>query len=110
MRSTPAARNGAAPAESSRSAQSDPDAMEQALARFEEAIAALDRAADEALAKRFGSEGAQAEVHALMEDRRDLARRLDRTEARSRTLADANAEVSRRIVSVMDDIRSVMDG
>ena len=85
------------------------EALDVALARFEKAIATLEDAVDEVMSNRFGSEGAKREVEALLEDRREMAQRLDRTEARAQTLHEANAQVSRRIVSVMESIRAAID-
>ncbi|WP_018698950.1 DUF4164 domain-containing protein [Amorphus coralli] len=49
------------------------------------------------------------EVQRLTEDRSDLAGSLDRAEARATRLEDTNREVSRRLVTVMETVRTVLD-
>ncbi|MDQ0316984.1 DUF4164 domain-containing protein [Amorphus orientalis] len=78
------------------------DALETALERLE---AAVNRRV-EADRRRANLED---EVQRLTEDRSELAGSLDRSEARAGRLEDANREVSRRLVTAMETIRTVLD-
>ena len=53
--------------------------------------------------------GLQDELQRLGEDRSSLAATLDTAETRVARLEDANREVSRRLVSAMESIRSVLE-
>jgi septal ring factor EnvC (AmiA/AmiB activator) len=52
--------------------------------------------------------GLENELHRLGTDRSRLAQSLDAAEARSAKLENANREVSRRLVTAMESIRSVL--
>lgn len=74
--------------------------------------AALDelREAVEGAAERRGeAAGGREEVQRLNADRASLAGELDAAEDRASRLADANAEVSRRLVAAMETVRAVLD-
>ncbi|ADZ69339.1 hypothetical protein SL003B_0910 [Polymorphum gilvum SL003B-26A1] len=49
------------------------------------------------------------DLQRLGEDRSQLAATLDRVEARAKGLEEANRDVSRRLVSAMESIRTVLD-
>lgn len=49
------------------------------------------------------------EVQRLNEDRAALAAELDRAEERATRLAESNREVARRLVTVMEAVRTVLD-
>ena len=51
----------------------------------------------------------QDDLQRLGEDRSQLAASLDESEARASRLEEANKDVSRRLVSAMETIRSVLD-
>jgi predicted nucleic acid-binding Zn-ribbon protein len=51
----------------------------------------------------------QDDMQRLGEDRSKLAASLDASEARALRLEEANTDVSRRLVSAMETIRSVLD-
>ena len=52
---------------------------------------------------------AEEEVQRLNADRSRLAQELDHSEERAERLAEANKEVSRRLVTAMETIRAVLD-
>jgi chromosome segregation ATPase len=82
--------------------------VDDALRRLEEALGHLEGAID----ARFNGEaeisGLENELHRLGTDRSRLAQSLDAAEARSARLENANREVSRRLVTAMESIRSVL--
>ncbi|MEO1065775.1 MAG: DUF4164 domain-containing protein [Pseudomonadota bacterium] len=49
------------------------------------------------------------EMSDMMLDRSKLAQSLDQSEARAQRLEEANKEVSRRLVTAMESIRSVLE-
>jgi chromosome segregation ATPase len=51
----------------------------------------------------------QDDLQRLGEDRSQLASSLDESEARASRLEDANKDVSRRLVTAMETIRTVLD-
>jgi chromosome segregation ATPase len=51
----------------------------------------------------------QDDLQRLGEDRSQLATSLDESEARASRLEDANKDVSRRLVTAMETIRTVLD-
>ena len=71
------------------------DKLEAAVARRAEADASL------------GS--LQDDLQRLSDDRSQLAETLDKAEARASRLEEANREVSRRLVSAMESIRTVLE-
>jgi len=83
-------------------------AVEDALHRLEEALGQLETALDHRLTSDAQVSGLQSEVHRLGTDRSRLAQSLDAAEARSAKLESANREVSRRLVSAMESIRTVL--
>lgn len=83
--------------------------VETALDRLARAIDRLEAAVERRLEADASMTGLQAEVQRLGEDRSALAATLDTAEARVARLEDANREVSRRLVSAMESIRSVLE-
>lgn len=83
--------------------------LKEALARLERAVAALEGAAERRLEREGDYGEAEAEVQRMNADRSRLAQELDSSEARAERLADANKEVSRRLVTAMETIRAVLD-
>ena len=82
------------------------------IAAMDDLNAALDelREAVETAAERRGeARSGREEVQRLNADRAALAGELDVAEDRASRLADANAEVSRRLVSAMETVRAVLD-
>lgn len=83
--------------------------LETALARLSQAIGRLEATAQRRLEADASVDGLQDELQRLGEDRSQLAATLDTAEARVARLEDANREVSRRLVSAMESIRSVLE-
>jgi chromosome segregation ATPase len=77
----------------------EPLTLKQVLERLGKAISALEAAAERRI----------EEVQRLNADRSRLAQELDNSEARGERLANANHEVSRRLVTAMETIRAVLD-
>ena len=84
-----------------------PDAS--ALDDLDAALDELREAVEGAAERRSEAAAGREEVQRLNADRASLAGELDTAEDRARRLADANAEVSRRIVSAMETVRAVLD-
>jgi chromosome segregation ATPase len=82
--------------------------LDEAVTRLDRALDALEaaferrRAADEQIAD------IEEEMHLLALDRARLARELDDLKARSVELETVNREVSRRIDSAMESVRTVL--
>jgi hypothetical protein len=87
----------------------DPDALDRAFKRLDDALSRLEAAVERRVAEDAARAGLADEVARLAEDRAQLAVDLDGQLARSARLEDANKEVSRRLVSAMETIRSVLD-
>ena len=81
----------------------------QAMKRLAEAIGALENAVDARLEREQDFAGAEEEVQRMNADRGRLAGLLDESEARAEQLAEANREVSNRLVAAMESIRAVVD-
>ena len=86
----------------------DTSPVEDALHRLEEALGHLEGALNERLNGEAQVSGLEDELHRLGTDRSRLAQSLDAAEARSAKLENANREVSRRLVTAMESIRSVL--
>ena len=87
---------------------SDTDSIEAASRRLALALDALDAAA-ERRRERFRNEAAlSAQVHALGNDRAQLAGELDHAIARSRALEAANREVAERLARAIDSVRGLL--
>lgn len=87
----------------------DTSPIDGALRRLEEALGALENALDDRLQEEAQASNLEGEVQRLGTDRSRLAQSLDAAEARSMKLESANREVSRRLVTAMESIRSVLD-
>lgn len=83
--------------------------LEAALARLDQALAQLEGAVERRLAAEETRATLETELARLGEDRSQLAVDLDSAVARAGRLEDANREVSRRLVSAMESIRSVLE-
>ncbi|WP_417766845.1 DUF4164 domain-containing protein [Stappia sp.] len=83
--------------------------VEAALDRLARAVNRLDAAVQRRLEADMSLNGLQDELQRLGEDRSSLAATLDTAETRVARLEDANREVSRRLVSAMESIRSVLE-
>ena len=80
-----------------------------ALEQLARALDGLEEGLEAAVERRGAVVSGREEVQRLNADRSKLASDLDVAEDRARHLADANAEVSRRIVSAMETVRTVLD-
>ena len=85
-----------------------PSATEQAVKRLEAALRSLESAVDERLSRSLGAEGLADEVQMLTADRSRLAEHLDEAQARAVKLENVNRDVSRRLASAVETIRSVL--
>lgn len=83
--------------------------LRQVLERLEKAVNSLDEAVELRLDKEGDFAEAEEEVQRMNADRSRLAQELDQSEARAERLETANREVSRRLVSAMETIRTVLD-
>lgn len=83
--------------------------LKGAITRLAAAVAALEEAAAGQIQRAQDFAEAEAEVQRMNADRSRLAQELDGSEARAERLADANREVSRRLVTAMETIRAVLD-
>lgn len=85
------------------------DVLKGALRSLVEAIDGLDDAVERHVEDKQRLNSMDNEMSDIMLDRSRLAQSLDKAEARSARLEDANKEVSRRLVGAMETIRSVLD-
>jgi hypothetical protein len=83
--------------------------LEDAFLRLASAMERVEGTIEERLEDRRQSVGVETELQRLGTDRSRLAQSLDAAEARAARLEDANREVSRRLVSAMESIRSVLE-
>ncbi|TWG97956.1 uncharacterized protein DUF4164 [Mesorhizobium sp. J18] len=83
--------------------------LREAISRLGKAIDTLEHTVELRLEKEQDFGEAEAEVQRMNADRARLAQELDKSEARAERLADANKEVSRRLVAAMETIRAVLD-
>lgn len=88
----------------------DKDGLKSALRALMASLDDLDDAVDRQLEDRARIAALDSEMTDIMLDRSRLAQTLDKAEARSARLEDANREVSRRLVGAMEMIRAVLDG
>jgi predicted nuclease with TOPRIM domain len=83
--------------------------LDTAFARLSSAIGQLEAAVNRRLDSDTTVGALQDELQRLGEDRARLAETLDTSEGRSDRLESANKEVSRRLVSAMESIRTVLE-
>lgn len=83
--------------------------LDDAFQRLTTAIGQLEAAVDRRLKSERTVAALQDELQRSNEDRARLADTLDGAEARSDRLEQANKEVSRRLVSAMESIRTVLE-
>ena len=82
--------------------------IDEALRRLEAALEKLEGALDQRLERTASVSGLEGELHRLGTDRSRLAQSLDSAEARSARLEETNAQVSRGLVTAMEQIRDVL--
>lgn len=84
-------------------------AVDQAFDRLLTALDRLEAAVNRRVDADRNLGTLEDEVQRLTEDRSDLAGSLDKSEARANRLEETNREVSRRLVTVMETVRTVLD-
>lgn len=84
-------------------------ALQTALRRLDLALSALEAAVERRLDDDRSLGSLEDELSRVDEDRSRLARDLDEERARAGRLEETNREVSRRLVSAMETIRSVLE-
>ena len=85
-----------------------PSAMEQAVKRLEAALKGLEHAVEERLSLAVGADGLAEEVQMLTSDRARLAENLDQAQARAGKLETVNRDVTRRLDTAIETIRTVL--
>jgi hypothetical protein len=85
-----------------------PSAMEQAVKRLDAALKGLEHAVEERLSLAVGADGLAEEVQMLTSDRARLAENLDQAQARAGKLETVNRDVSRRLDTAIESIRTVL--
>lgn len=83
--------------------------LKQAISRLAKALDALEVAVSQHAERDREFLDSEEEIQRLGADRARLAEELDGSEARAERLKEANAEVSRRLVTAMETIRAVLD-
>lgn len=83
--------------------------LEAALERLSQAIGRLEKIVDRRLENDETLASLQSDLQRLGEDHSRLAETLDKAETRASRLEEANREVSRRLVSAMESIRTVLE-
>lgn len=83
--------------------------LADAVRRLDQAVGQLETAVQRRLDADRSLNALQDDLQRLGEDRSQLAASLDESEARASRLEEANRDVSRRLVTAMETIRSVLD-
>ena len=83
--------------------------LSDAVKRLESALGQLETAVQRRLDADRSLNSLQDDLQRMGEDRSQLAASLDESEARASRLEEANKDVSRRLVTAMEKIRSVLD-
>ncbi|WP_425484662.1 DUF4164 domain-containing protein [Aureimonas mangrovi] len=84
--------------------------LDEATKRLQKALERLEAAVDKRLDRESVVVSVEEEVQRMTADRGRLAGELDAALARGMRLEEANREVSRRLVTAMEQIRGVMTG
>ena len=85
------------------------DGLKGAIHQLAQALDGLESAVDRHIDNRDQISSLDDEMSDVILDRSRLAQSLDRAEARSGRLEEANKEVSRRLVNAMETIRSIIE-
>ncbi|MEP3049138.1 MAG: DUF4164 domain-containing protein [Roseibium sp.] len=80
-----------------------------AVKRLDSAVGQLETAVQRRMDADRSLNALQDDLQRMGEDRSQLAVTLDESEARASRLEEANRDVSKRLVSAMETIRSVLD-
>jgi hypothetical protein len=86
-----------------------PSATEQAVKRLAAALQSLEFAVQQRVSQGASAEGLSDEVQMLTADRARLAESLDQAQARAVKLESVNHDVSKRLGSAIETIRSVLE-
>jgi hypothetical protein len=84
-------------------------AVEHAVRRLEAALQGLEIAVQQRLAASAGAADLASDVEMLSADRAQLAEKLDQAQARAARLEGVNRDVSRRIGTAVETVRSVLE-
>lgn len=83
--------------------------VKSALEQLTNAVTSLESAVGSRLEGQKTVERSQDELKSMITDRSRLAQELDQAHNRANRLEEANREVSRRLVTAMETIRTVLD-
>jgi len=83
--------------------------INEALTRMENALLHLEHAVSARLEMQDNLDECEAEVQRMNADRARLAQELDHSEVKVERLEQANKDVSRRLVNVMETVRAVIE-
>lgn len=83
--------------------------IESAVTRLQRALNTLEVSVQRRMDADRNLNAMQGDLQRLGEDRSQLAAGLDKAEARAARLEEANKDVSRRLVSAMESIRTVLN-
>lgn len=83
--------------------------VKSALEQLTDAVSSLESAVGSRLEGQKSEVRSQQELQSMITDRSRLAQELDDAHHRANRLEEANREVSRRLVTAMETIRTVLD-
>lgn len=89
--------------------KSDDLTVKSALDQLTSAVSSLESAVGGRMETQKSAEQSQEELQTMIIDRSRLAEELDQAHDRANQLEAANREVSRRLVTAMETIRTVLD-
>ncbi|WP_297326997.1 DUF4164 domain-containing protein [uncultured Bartonella sp.] len=87
----------------------DTSLLDQAINRLENALKTLENAVVNDNNDTYNTSELEEEIQRMNADRSRLAQALDTSESRAERLEQANKEVSRRLITAMETIRTVVD-
>ncbi|AQT43554.1 DUF4164 domain-containing protein [Bartonella sp. M0177] len=87
----------------------DTSILDQAINRLENALKTLENAVVNDNKDTYDTSELEEEIQRMNADRSRLAQALDTSESRAERLEQANKEVSRRLITAMETIRTVVD-
>ena len=87
----------------------DTSILDQAINRLENALKTLENAVVNDNKETYDTSELEEEIQRMNADRSRLAQALDTSESRAERLEQANKEVSRRLITAMETIRTVVD-
>ena len=87
----------------------DTSILDQAINRLENALKTLENAVVNDNKDSYDTSELEEEIQRMNADRSHLAQALDTSESRAERLEQANKEVSRRLITAMETIRTVVD-